>query len=126
MTDWNLPPKGGHMDLPDGIYLQNMNIAEIKERVKKNDVVIIPVGSTENHGPAACIGEDTFLVTRMAELVAQKTGCTVAQPIWYGSHPYHHVGMPGTIIVPEEIFKGLLRSVITGLWNMGLRKQIFN
>ena len=39
MTDWNLPPKGGHMDLPDGIYLQNMNIAEIKDRVKKNDVI---------------------------------------------------------------------------------------
>jgi len=124
MTKWDLPPKGGHMDLPDGIYLQNMNIVEIKERVKKNDVIIIPVGSTENHGPAACIGEDTFLVTRMAELVAKKTGCTVAQPTWYGSHPYHHVGMIGTIVVPEEIFKGLLRAVITGLWNMGFRKQI--
>jgi len=24
-------------NLPDGIYLQNMNIDEIKERVKKND-----------------------------------------------------------------------------------------
>lgn len=124
MTDWNLPPKSGHMDLPDGIYLQNLSITEIKERIKKNDVIIIPVGSTENHGPAACIGEDTFLVTRMAELVAQKTGCTVAQPTWYGSHPYHHVGMPGTIIVPEETFKGLLRAVIAGCWNMGFRKMI--
>ena len=124
MTDWNLPPKSGHMDLPDGIYLQNLSISEIKERVKKNDVIIIPVGSTENHGPAACIGEDTFLVTRMAELIAQKTGCTVAQPTWYGSHPYHHVGMPGTIIVPEETFKGLLRAIIAGCWNMGFRKMI--
>jgi len=124
MTDWNLPPKSGHMDLPDGIYLQNLSISEIKERVKKNDVIIIPVGSTENHGPAACIGEDTFLVTRMAELVAQKTGCTVAQPTWYGSHPYHHVGMPGTIIVPEETFKGLLRAIMAGCWNMGFRKMI--
>ncbi|TFG16237.1 MAG: creatininase family protein [Promethearchaeota archaeon] len=124
MTDWNLPPKSGHMDLPDGIYLQNLSISEIKERVKKNDVIIIPVGSTENHGPAACIGEDTFLVTRMAELVAQKTGCTVGQPTWYGSHPYHHVGMPGTIIVPEETFKGLLRAIMAGCWNMGFRKMI--
>jgi 3-dehydro-scyllo-inosose hydrolase len=124
MSKWNLPPSGGHMDLPDGIYLQTMSIAEIKERVTQNDVIIIPVGSTENHGPAACIGEDTFLVTRMAELVAQKTGCTVAQPTWYGSHPYHHVGMPGTIIVPEEIFKGLLRAVMAGCWNMGFRKMI--
>ncbi|MHA1292490.1 MAG: 3-dehydro-scyllo-inosose hydrolase [Promethearchaeota archaeon] len=124
MTEWNLPPQGGHMDLPDGIYLQNMSIDEIKKRVKENDVIIIPVGSTENHGPAACIGEDTFLVTRMAELIAQKTGCTVAQPTWYGSHPYHHLGMPGTIIVPEEIFKGLLRAIMAGCWNMGFRKMI--
>ena len=35
MGKWNLPPSGGHMDLPDGIYLQNMNISEIRERVKK-------------------------------------------------------------------------------------------
>jgi len=124
MTKWNLPPSGGHMDIPDGIYLQTMSIVEIKERVSKNDIIIIPVGSTENHGPAACIGEDTFLVTRMAELVAQKTGCTVAQPTWYGSHPYHHVGMPGTIIVPEDIFKGLLRAIMAGCWNMGFRKMI--
>jgi creatinine amidohydrolase/Fe(II)-dependent formamide hydrolase-like protein len=124
MSKWNLPPSGGHMDLPDGIYLQTMSISEIKERVKQNDVIIIPVGSTENHGPAACIGEDTFLVTRMAELVAQQTGCTVAEPTWYGSHPYHHVGMPGTVIVPEEIFKGFLRAVMAGCWNMGFRKMI--
>ena len=29
MSKWNLPPKGGHLDLPDGIYLQNMNMLEI-------------------------------------------------------------------------------------------------
>ena len=126
---WNLPPPAenlcrGHMDSPDGIYLQTMSIKEIEERLKVNDVIIIPLGSTENHGGAACIGEDTFLVTRMAELVAQKTGCTVAQPIWYGSHPYHHLGMPGSIIVPEIYFKGMIRAVITGLWNLGFRKQI--
>ncbi len=124
MGKWELPPRGGHMDLADGIYLQNMTWKEIEERLKKNDLIIVPVGSTEAHGPHAPIGEDTFLVTRMAELVAQKTGCTVAQPVWYGSHPYHHMGMPGTIIVPEEIFIGYLKSIIAGLWNMGFRKQI--
>ncbi|GAH02835.1 unnamed protein product, partial [marine sediment metagenome] len=112
------------MDKPKGIYLQTMSITEIQERLKNNDVIIVPLGSTENHGGAACIGEDTFLVTRMAELIAEKTGCTVAEPIWYGSHPYHHVGMPGSIIVPEVHFKGMIRAVIAGLWNMGFRKQI--
>ncbi|HOX40486.1 MAG TPA: 3-dehydro-scyllo-inosose hydrolase [Candidatus Brocadiia bacterium] len=124
MSKWQIPPKGGHMESADGLYLQNMTWVQITERLKKNDLIIIPVGSTENHGPHACLGEDTFLVTRMAEQVAQKVGCTIAQPIWYGSHPYHHMGMPGTIIVQEEVFCGQLRAVMAGLWNMGFRKQI--
>ena len=112
------------MDEASGIYFQNMTAREVEERLKKNDLIIIPLGSTENHGPHGCFGEDTFLVTRMAELVAQKTGCTVAQPIWYGSHPYHHMGMPGTIIVDDDVFKALVRSVMAGFWNAGFRKQI--
>lgn len=124
MDKWELPPKKGHMDLPSNIYFQNMTYHDIENRIKKNDIIILPIGSTEAHGPHACPGEDTFLVTRMAELVAQKTGCTVAQPLWYGSHPYHHMGMPGTIIVPEDVFCGMLRAMMAGFWNAGFRKQI--
>ncbi len=124
MGTWTIPPKGGHLDSPTQIYLQNMTWKQVAERLEQNDIIIVPVGSTEAHGPHACLGEDTFLVTRMAEAVAQKTGCTVAQPVWYGSHPYHHMGMPGTIIVPEEIFCGQLKAIMAGLWNMGFRKQI--
>lgn len=124
MSKWQIPPEGGHLDRPSGIYLQNMTGKQVEERLKKNDLIIVPLGSTEAHGPHACSGEDTFLVTRMAEAVALKTGCTVAQPLWYGSHPYHHIGMPGTIPVPEEIFIGMIKSIMAGLWNMGFRKQI--
>jgi len=128
-VSWDLPPRvdqhvRGHMESATGIYLQNMTFKEVKERLKRNDIIVVPVGATENHGPHACLGEDTFLVTRMAEAVAKKTGCTVAQPIWYGSHPYHHVGMPGTILVDDDVLKAVLRSVMAGLWNMGFRKQI--
>jgi creatinine amidohydrolase len=112
------------MERPTGIYLQTMTGKETQKRLKKNDLIIIPIGSTENHGPHACSGEDTFLVTRMAEQIAQKTGCTVAEPMWYGSHPYHHLGMPGTIVIPERTFADYLRAIIAGLWNSGFRKQI--
>jgi len=124
MSEWKIPLDEGHMDKPSGVYLQNMTMNAIKKRLKKNDIIIVPVGSTENHGANAPLGEDTFLVTKMAEAIALEAGCTVAQPIWYGSHPYHHMGMPGTVIVDEEIFTGLLRAIMAGLWNMGFRKQI--
>ena len=124
MTKWTIPPEGGNMERPSGIYLQTMTGKEAQERLKKNDLIILPIGSTENHGPHACSGEDTFLVSRMAEQIAQKTGCTVAEPMWYGSHPYHHLGMPGTVVIPEETFADYLRAIIAGLWNAGFRKQI--
>ena len=122
-SKWHLPPPGD-MDKASKIYFQNMTGKDVEERLEKNDVIIIPIGSTEAHGPGQPFGEDTFLVTRMAEEVARATGCTVAQPIWYGAHPYHHLGMPGTIVIPEDIFVDNIRAVIAGFWNTGFRKQI--
>ena len=87
MSNWELPPKGGHLESPNGLYLQTMNMTQINERLKTNDLIFIPVGSTECHGAGQPLGEDTFLVTRALEQVAMKMGCTIAHPIWYSSHP---------------------------------------
>ena len=35
------------------------------------DLIIVPLGATENHGPHGPNGEDIFLVTRMAEAIAE-------------------------------------------------------
>lgn len=124
MSKWQIPAVGGQMEKNNGIYFQNMTNRDVAERLKKNDVILIPVGSTENHGPSAPYGEDTYLETRMCEQVALATGCTVAQPIWYGSHPYHHLGMPGTIMIPEETLADYLCYVFAGFWNTGFRKMV--
>lgn len=124
MSKWQIPARGGNMEADNGIYYQNMTNREVGERLKKNDVILIPVGSTENHGPNSPYGEDTYLDTRLCEQVAKATGCTVAQPIWYGSHPYHHLGMPGTIMIPEETLADYLCYVFAGFWNTGFRKMI--
>ncbi|HZK56400.1 MAG TPA: 3-dehydro-scyllo-inosose hydrolase [Desulfosporosinus sp.] len=125
MSNWTIPPKGGNMESAKKVYFQTMTSRDVDERLKENDVILIPVGSTENHGAAGPIGEDTFAVTRIAEMVAEKTGCTVAEPVWYGSHPFHHIGQPCTIPVPDSVFIDYLRAIITGFWNTGFRKQIF-
>lgn len=124
MGKWNLPPTGGHFDRPSKVYFQTMTKKDVEERLKVNDVIIIPIGSTENHGAAGPYGEDTFIVTRMAEEVALATGCTVAHPVTYGSHPYHHLGQPGTVIIPDDVFSDYLRAIMAGFWNTGFRKQI--
>jgi len=125
MGTWNLPPTGGHLDKPSKIYFQTMTKHDVEERLKQNDLIVIPLGSTENHGAAGPYGEDTFIVTRIAEEFARATGCTVAHPICYGSHPYHHLGQPGTVIISDDVYSAFLRAVMAGFWNTGFRKQIF-
>ena len=72
MSKWEIPPKGGHMDLADGIYFQNMTTKEVEERLKKCDLLILPIGSTENHGPHACYGEDTFWLPALPKPLPRK------------------------------------------------------
>ena len=73
MSKWQIPATGGNMEVNNGIYYQNMTNRDVAERLKKNDVILIPVGSTENHGPSAPYGEDTYLDTRLCEQVAKAT-----------------------------------------------------
>ena len=113
-----------------GSYIQTTVRHQLIENRRKNDIVIIPVGSSEQHGLHTVSAMDTFFVCHIAEAVRRYTAkrgapVNLALPPWmYGSHPYHHVGMPGTIVVREEVAKEFLIDVMLGLWNDGFRKQI--
>ncbi len=112
-----------------GTYIQTTVRAQLVENRRKNDIVLIPVGSTENHGMHNVSGVDTLFVTMICEAVRRYTAkqgrpVNITWPINYGSHPYHHIGMPGTIIMPEEVLKDTLVNVMLGLWNDGFRKQL--
>ncbi len=106
------------------IYLDQMTSKELEERVKENDIVFLPVASTEAHGPFAPLGEDAIIGVSIAERVAYETGATVAPPIPYGSHPSHHYGMRGTIPVKATTLIEYVADVIKWLANAGFKKII--
>ncbi|MCE4613861.1 MAG: creatininase family protein [Desulfurococcales archaeon] len=106
------------------IYLDQMTMKELDERVKENDIVFLPIASTEAHGPFAPLGEDTLIGVSIAERVAYETGSTVAPPIMYGSHPSHHYGMKGTIPVRATTLIEYVADVVKWLSNAGFKKII--
>ncbi len=58
-----------------GSYIQTTVRSQVVANRRKNDVVLVPIGCTENHG----------------------------------SHPYHHLGMPGTVIIRENVAREFLK-----------------
>ncbi|HDY76191.1 MAG TPA: creatininase family protein [Candidatus Marinimicrobia bacterium] len=113
-----------------GVYVQNTIRQRVVENRRKNDIVFIPIGCTELHGRHTVTALDTFMVTQILEGVRRYTAKKgdpvnlVWTPLNYGGHPHHHIGMPGTIHLEDEVLKRVLIDVMVGLWNDGFRKII--
>ncbi len=113
-----------------GSYIQTTVRHRVEANRRKNDIVLIPVGSTELHGQHTISAMDTLFVSAIAEGVrryTEKKGAQVSlalPPLMYGGHPYHHLGMPGTVIVREHVVREMMIDVMLGLWNDGFRKQV--
>lgn len=113
-----------------GTYIQNTIRQRVVENRKRNDIVFIPIGCTELHGRHTVTALDTLMVTQILEGVRRFTAKKgvpinlVWTPLNYGGHPHHHIGMPGTIHLEDEVLKRVLIDVMVGLWNDGFRKIV--
>ena len=123
-------PSPGELETP-GCYIQMTHPDLLAERRRSNDVVMIPLGSTELHGPHSVSAQDTLQVTRLVEGVRRATErqgrpVALAHPPWpYGNHPKHHVGLIGTIPISQTVLEMFLVDVMFGLWSQGYRKMVF-
>ncbi len=121
------PPELGKI----GVYVQNTVRQRVIENRRKNDILFIPLGTTENHGLHTITHLDNFMASQILEGVRRytlKKGRPINlaySPLNYGAHPHHHIGMPGTVPLDETTVKKILMSVMLGFWNDGFRKIIF-
>ncbi len=130
LSEYGFPSPGCEWAKP-GAYIQTTPHHLVDENRRKNDIVLIPVGCTELHGAHLPSASDTLFVSMICEGVRRYTEKNrdghinlALPPLNYGAHPYHHMGMPGTVIVRETIVREMMIDVMLGLWNDGFRKQI--
>lgn len=89
------------------------------------DVVLLPVGSTEQHGPHAPLGTDTII----AEAVASRTAAsssrdvlvTPALPLGVAEE---HRGFAGTLWLSPDTFRQAIRETVTALVHHGWERVI--
>lgn len=69
--------------------------------------VIVPVGSTEQHGPHLPLDTDTRIASALAQRIAREFGYLVAPPIAYGASGEHQ-DFPGTISLGTAALSAVL------------------
>ena len=70
-------------------------------------IVVVPVGSCEQHGPHLPLHTDTTVAVALAaDLAARRGDCLVAPPIGVSASGEHR-GFPGTLSVGTEVMAGI-------------------
>lgn len=106
------------------VWLQKMTWEDVKQKTAESKgTIILPIGSTEQHGPHLPVGTDTMVANSVAEAAALKAGVLVAPPLWFGWSP-HHLVLPGTITIRAEVLIEVAYDMIKSLYSHDFDKFI--
>jgi creatinine amidohydrolase len=107
----------------DGLTLADMTWPEINEIRDLVELVLIPVGSTEQHGPNLAIrmdGAGAFEFARRAS--ARMAPRLLVAPVVPWGVSYHHMNFPGTITLTPDTFVQVIIEVMQSLQHHGFER----
>ena len=109
---------------PPTVLLGEMTNPEVEAFLRDHDTVLVPTGSTEQHGPHGPLLTDVFVPVEVARRVATRAGAVVAPSINYGLS-YPHIGFTGVVHLRIPTFMALVEDVAVALATMGFRRIVF-
>jgi creatinine amidohydrolase len=103
------------------VFLDELNMLEFSERVKNGGLVILPMGSVEEHGEHLPLCTDSIQSEALARRLADKLDAMIAPAIRYGECQSTR-NFPGTITISFDTLRALVREVLEELYRNGVRR----
>jgi creatinine amidohydrolase len=96
---------------------------EMNEAIAAQKLVILPTGSTEQHGPHLPLDVDVFLCESVCLEVGRRAAdrVLVLPPISYGLN-LHHIDFPGTVHIEPETFIAFCLNITKSVAYHGFKK----
>lgn len=110
--------------------MMGMTYEEIEEAVKKNAVVLFPVGVVEAHGPHLPLGTDIIISLNQAIAIKKrfnnaKRACVIAPPFYFGGTQAMTRQFAGTFTSSEEHIVAAVRDILDSLARFGFKRVVF-
>src|SRR3972149_6363437 len=109
---------------PPTVFLGEMTSPEVEAFLKDHETVIVPTGSTEQHGPHGPLLTDVLVPNEVARRVAPRVGALAAPPINYGLS-YPHTGFTGLVQLRIPTFMALVEDLCASLATVGFTRIVF-
>lgn len=103
------------------LKMWEMGWVDIAAYLQRETKVILPVGSTEQHGRHLPLGTDAYLPLELADRIAEKTNIAIAPALVYGMSQ-HHLCFPGTISLKPQTLIHVMEDILQSLYRHGFRK----
>lgn len=97
---------------------------EVEAYLEQSQGIILPIGSTEQHGPTGLIGTDAICAEAIARGTGDAIGAMVGPTINVGM-ALHHTAFPGTISLRPSTMILLIKDYVTCLAKAGFTKFFF-
>jgi len=107
-----------------GYFLEKMTWPQAKKAFEETSVVVIPTGSTEQHGLHLPVGTDWMVARELAYRVGVRSKVIVTPTFPFGYAKYHTV-FPGTMALKEETLKHVLIDTCEDLLKYGTTHILF-
>ncbi|NCS24837.1 MAG: creatininase family protein [Microcystis aeruginosa BS13-02] len=106
------------------MLLQLSTWLEVESYLEQSQGIIIPIGSTEQHGPTGLIGTDALCAEAIAKGVGTQVRAMVAPTLNVGM-ALHHTAFPGTISLRPSTLIQVILDYVTCLARAGFRQFFF-
>lgn len=103
------------------MFLAKMTTEQAAQAFRLDPVILLPVGSCEQHGPQCALGTDFLIPDHLARQVEALPNLIVAPTVPYGVCPYH-MSFAGSIDIGYEGLHHLLHSITFSLMQHGARR----
>jgi creatinine amidohydrolase len=107
-----------------GYLLEKLTWPKAKKAFEETTFVVIPIGSTEQHGPHLPLGTDFMVPREIAARLVEKANVIVTPTIPFGYAKYHTT-FPGTMSLSEETLKNVLIDICEDLLKYGTTHILF-
>lgn len=104
---------------------EELTAPEIDALDRDATVVLLPLGSVEQHGQHLPVGTDSHLAHAVCLAAARVTAgeTVVLPPPWYGYSP-HHMRFPGTITLPAHVLIAVAEAIVDSIVAHGFRRIV--
>jgi creatinine amidohydrolase/Fe(II)-dependent formamide hydrolase-like protein len=114
------------------IYIEDLTWTELRDAIRSGkNTVLVPIGGTEQSGPAIALGKHNVRAKVLAGKIAQELGNALVAPVIAYvpegaiNPPTQHMRYPGTITIPDDAFSKTLEYAARSMKQAGFQNIVF-